>query len=123
MIVIDASAMIDLLYRAPSAARIEALLDEDIAAPDALIPEIVRHLARRDQTDPAATRRFEEFRAADIHYMPVWPYSERIWQLRHSVSAYDACYVAIAEALDCMLVTSDAQLGRVHGVSARIVVV
>ena len=123
MIVIDASAMIDLLDRAASAARIEALLDDDVVAPDALIPEVVWHLARSRGADLAAARRFEEFVAADIQYVPVWPYAERIWQLRHSVSPYDACYVAIAEAFGCALLTRDARLGRAHGVSAPIIVI
>ena len=123
MIVIDASAMIHVLDRGPSAPRIEALLDDDVAAPDALIPEVVRHLARRDRTDPAAGRRFDEFMAADIQFVPVWPYAERIWQLRSSVSPYDACYVAIAEALRCALVTRDQRLARALGVRAPMVVV
>ena len=41
----------------------------------------------------------------------------RIWQLRHSVSRYDACYVVIAEALGAR-VTTDARLGKVAGLEA-----
>ena len=55
--------------------------------------------------------------------MPVWPYAERIWQLRHCVSPYDACYVAVAEALGCPLLTTDFRLGRADGVRAPIIVV
>ena len=123
MIVVDASAMIDLLDRAPAAARIETLLDDDIAAPDSLIPEVVRHLARQDRTDPAASRRFHEFMAADIQYVATWPHAARIWELRHSVSPYDACYVAIAEALGCALLTKDQRLAHAHGVRAPVIVV
>jgi hypothetical protein len=90
VIVIDASAMIDLLDRAPSASRIEALLDNDLAAPDLLIAEVARHLARRDRADPAAARRFDELLRADIEYVPVWPYAHRVWELRHNLSPYDA---------------------------------
>ena len=123
MIVIDASAMIDLLDRAPSAPRIEALLDDDLAAPDLLIPEVARHLARRNPGDPAAARRFEELVRAGIQYVPVWPYAERIWELRHSVSPYDACYVVVAEALECALVTRDRRLARAQGVRAPVIVI
>jgi predicted nucleic acid-binding protein len=45
----------------------------------------------------------------------------RIWQLRDSLSAYDAAYVALAELLDQSLFTFDAKLGRSHGHQARIV--
>src|SRR5262245_41509593 len=107
--------MIDVLNRGPSAARVEALLDDDVAAPDALIPEVVRHLARNDRNDPVAAVRFAQFLSADIQFVPAWPYADRIWELRHSVSPYDACYVAIAEALGCALVTKDQRLARAHG--------
>ena len=45
---------------------------------------------------------------------------ERIWSLRDSVTAYDAAYVALAEILDCPLITCDARLARSHGHKARI---
>jgi predicted nucleic acid-binding protein len=122
VIVIDASAMIDLLDRAPSASRIEALLDDELAAPDLLIAEVARHLHRRTSVDPVASRRFEELLRADIEYVPVWPYAERIWELRHNVSPYDACSVVVAEALDCALITCDRRLARARGVRAPIIV-
>lgn len=40
------------------------------------------------------------------------PYLDRVWELRHNLSAYDAVYVALAETLDATLVTCDARLGR-----------
>ena len=123
MIVIDASAMIDLLDRGPSASRIETLLDDDVAAPDTLIPEVARHFARREGIDPIAGTRFTEFMAADIQFVSTWPYAERIWQLRHNVSEYDACYVVIAEALGCALVTKDQRVARAPGVRAAVIVV
>jgi predicted nucleic acid-binding protein len=43
---------------------------------------------------------------------PHEPLLERIWQLRHNLTAYDATYVALAEALDATLVTCDGRLGR-----------
>ena len=39
----------------------------------------------------------------------------RIWELRDSVSSYDATYVALAEALECALLTADGRLARAHG--------
>ena len=121
MIVVDASAMIDLLNRAPNPDRIRALLDDDVCAPDTIVPEVVRHLARRDRADSGAVARFEMFESFGLHFMPAWPYTRRIWELRHSVSAYDACYVAVAEALNCALVTTDERLAGSNGVRAPII--
>jgi predicted nucleic acid-binding protein len=45
---------------------------------------------------------------------------ERTWDLRHVLSAYDACYVALAEALSTPLVTCDARLARATGLDARV---
>jgi len=48
------------------------------------------------------------------------PFLERVWELHLSLSAYDAVYVALAEALDAPLVTCDGRLGRSHGHKARV---
>ena len=48
------------------------------------------------------------------------PLLARIWQLRDAISAYDACYVALAEALDAPLLTCDGKLARAHGHAAQI---
>jgi predicted nucleic acid-binding protein len=44
----------------------------------------------------------------------------RVWELRHNLTAYDAVYVALAEALDAPLVTRDARLAAAPGHQARI---
>ena len=44
----------------------------------------------------------------------------RAFELRDDVTAYDACYVALAEALDATLVTADARLAAAPGVSCRV---
>jgi predicted nucleic acid-binding protein len=48
---------------------------------------------------------------------------ERIWQLRDNLSAYDASYIALAESLDCTVVTADARLGRAPGITCTVTVV
>ena len=126
MIVVDASAMIEALNRSAKGRALEALLDDDLAAPDTVIPEVVRYYGRFDragrQRDLAASA-ISDFEAADIQYVPVWPYTGRIWELRHAVSAYDACYVAVAEALGCPLLTTDSRLAGANGLRAPIIVV
>lgn len=62
---------------------------------------------------------------ADLLDLPLqlWPYSvlaERVWQLRESITAYDAAYVALAELLGGSLVTLDQRLARAHGPRCRI---
>jgi predicted nucleic acid-binding protein len=47
----------------------------------------------------------------------------RIWQLRANLSAYDAGYVALAESLDCSLVTADLRLTRAPGIRCPVTVV
>jgi predicted nucleic acid-binding protein len=62
----------------------------------------------------------------DFEDLPIqrWPSAgplrRRAFQLRDSVSAYDAAYVVLAEALDCPLLTRDARLARSSGHNARI---
>jgi predicted nucleic acid-binding protein len=48
---------------------------------------------------------------------------DRMWQLRENVTAYDAAYVALAEALDCPVVTADARLSRAPGLRCTVTVV
>lgn len=50
-----------------------------------------------------------------LEVVPFEPFGERIWQLRHSCSAYDAWYVAVAEALDLPLATLDQRLANAPG--------
>jgi predicted nucleic acid-binding protein len=51
------------------------------------------------------------------------PLLDRIWSLRHNLTAYDASYVALAEALDVPLVTADERLAAAPGNRAKIDVV
>ena len=55
-----------------------------------------------------------------FHGMPAAPLLRRVWELRGNVSAYDACYLALAEALDATLLTADARLAAAPGMRCRI---
>lgn len=120
MIVVDASAALDALAAdRPSAQLLRRVSEEPWHAPHLIDLEVLnglRHLVARGQLsiDLAASVRL------DFSAIPVTRYAhaglrDRIWELRSSMTAYDAVYVALAEALDVPLVTTDARLGRVPG--------
>jgi predicted nucleic acid-binding protein len=126
MIVVDASAVLELLLRTPLAAQIsERLLDprESIHAPHLLDVEVAQVLRRLVRLRTLAEARGIEA-LADLEDLGVVRHSHlptlrRIWALRHSVTAYDGAYIALAEGLDAPLLTCDAKLARAHGHGAR----
>jgi len=50
-----------------------------------------------------------------VDLYPYEPFAERVWEMRHTISSYDAWYIAIAEALDAPLATLDRRLARASG--------
>ena len=58
-----------------------------------------------------------------ITVYPTAPLLPRVWELRGNVSAYDACYLALAEALDSLLLTADARLAAAPGLCCRVEVI
>jgi predicted nucleic acid-binding protein len=113
LIVLDASALLELLLGTARAAAIGARAlssGEDMHAPHLLDVEIVQALRR--------LVRLEQITVIERH--PHRDLLPRIWQLRESMTAYDGAYIALAEALDAPLLTCDARLGRSHGHGARI---
>lgn len=54
---------------------------------------------------------------------PIAPLLPRCWQLRDNFTSYDACYIALAETLDCSLLTADARLSRAPGIRCPVEVV
>ena len=55
----------------------------------------------------------------DIDLFPFEPFADRIWELRHNVTSYDAWYVALAEALKLPLATLDKPLSKSNGVTCE----
>lgn len=125
MVVADASAIVESLVGGTLAQELQARLgSEEIHAPFLLEVETLqalRRFARSDRLseDRAAYAR-DDLDAMALVLYPHRPLMERIWDLRHAVTAYDACYVALAEALDAPLVTCDARLARAPGNDAKI---
>ena len=127
MIVVDASAILEVLLNTPQAERVSTrILDprESLHAPHLLDLEVVQVLRRYDAAGDLsvdrATLAFEDLAAFPIRRYPHDMLIRRIWELRKNVTAYDAAYLALAEALGATLVTRDSRLARVRGVSARV---
>lgn len=121
MIVVDASAIIEVLVGEPNESLPARLSEEAVLrAPHLLDTEVLHELRRLEQrgdVDPerAAWAR-DLFQAVTIDRYPHRPLSERVWELRPVLSAHDATYAALAEALDATLVTTDARLARASGI-------
>ena len=125
MIVVDASAVIDALVGEPNE-RLAARLGAEAVwhAPhllDTEVHHVFRRLeARRDLTRKQVETARANFLELTIDRYPHQPLSDRVWALRSVVTAYDATYLALAEALDATLVTTYGRLARAKGATAPI---
>ena len=125
MIVVDASALIEVLIRSQAASSLEhRLFSESLNAPhliDVEITHVVRRLVAINQIDEARARSA----LAALVDIPLRRYPQtrlvpRIWDLRRNLTPYDAAYVSLAEALGAPLVTRDARLAGAVGHRAQI---
>jgi predicted nucleic acid-binding protein len=128
VIVIDASAAVDLLVeRGPRGAWVAATTqgEELFHAPHLIDVEVASALRRRSLGGELPASRGREALEAllDLKLVryPLAPLLARVWALRQYLTAYDAAYVSLAEALGLPLVTTDARLGRARGHRAEIV--
>lgn len=125
MIVVDASAALSALLKAGPARR--ALAEQQLHVPHLIDSEVASGMRRRVvagqvQTDAAWTILRVWQRLGMTRYA-VFSMLHRVWELRENVSAYDASYVALAEFLDCPLLTADARLAGAPGTRCAITVV
>lgn len=116
MLAVDTSAVLAALTASePPPGLAERLAnDGDLHAPH-LIDTKVLHALRRmtisgQLTEDRAADARTDFADLALTRYPHQPLSDRIWQLRHNLTAYDATFVALAEALDAPLITCDARL-------------
>lgn len=121
MIVIDASALLEAVAFEPvNVPLIERLLDADgINAPHLVDVEVLSALRRLvlsgDMTAGSAAEIKDDILALPFRRYPHAGLADRMWELRHNMTPYDACYVALSEVLDVPLVTSDGRLARSPG--------
>lgn len=119
--VVDASVVVAALLDDGPIGRWaeEQLLDGPLVAPH-LMPVEVANILRRAVLAKEVSAELAALAHADLLALPVElvayePVASRIWELRASVTAYDAWYVAVAEALGSPLATLDRRLGRAAG--------
>jgi predicted nucleic acid-binding protein len=129
MLVVDASCLCEVVIGGPQSEVVRERLDVDTdhVAPhlvDVEVLSVIRreHLrGRLDRTEAAQA-------VEDLEDWPGERYGHRLllaraWELRATVRGWDAIYVALAEALDAVLVTTDARLARASGPTCTIEVI
>jgi predicted nucleic acid-binding protein len=127
-LVADASVVVAALVDSgPDGAWAERVLASDRLAAPHLMPAEVANVLRRaalvgEISDDAASLAHADLLALRVELFPYEPFADRVWDLRTSVTAYDAWYVAVAEALEAKLATLDAKLSRATGPRCRFVV-
>jgi predicted nucleic acid-binding protein len=124
--VVDASVMIELLSGTAVGRRSAHLLDDDLYAPDLLIPEVLNYFRKTVQRGAVSAaegqRSIDLLASSDIEYCSVSPYISRIWEMRANLTPYDACYVALAQHLGCALLTTDARLAVAPSLGIPVIV-
>ncbi|MBV9727765.1 MAG: type II toxin-antitoxin system VapC family toxin [Gammaproteobacteria bacterium] len=97
----------------------QAIEREELYAPELVRAEVMNILRRFERakqiTTPEANTAREDLMQLEIELLPFEPFSDRIWELRHTVTSYDAWYVAVAESLAFPLATLDDRLATANG--------
>jgi predicted nucleic acid-binding protein len=127
VIVLDASAVVELLLGTQEGRAIGARIADPtlgLHAPhliDVEVAQALRRYVREGEFEAdVAMAALEDLRALDLERHAHEPLLDRVWALRDNLTAYDAVYVALAEALDCVLLTCDARLARAPGLGRRV---
>jgi predicted nucleic acid-binding protein len=125
--VLDASALVELLLGTEAGRSVAARIADPALAlhvphlADVEVTQALRRYVREGALDRgSASAALEDLRALDLERHSHEPLLERVWALRDNLTAYDAVYVALAEALECALLTCDGRLARAPGLSRRV---
>jgi predicted nucleic acid-binding protein len=118
-VVLDASVLVELLAMSPLGQRVAEAIrhaDDELHVPhlaDVEVVSVVRGLVAGGALGPdRAAQLLIDLRDFPAQRWPAHMLLERIWALRENVTAYDATYVALAEALEAKLITADGKLTR-----------
>lgn len=129
MIVVDASVLaVALSDDGPDGdASRSALAGETLAAPELIDLEVLSVLRRQVQSGHVAVHRaalaLSDLAELPMRRAPHRPFLQRCWELRQTVTVYDAPYIALAEALGSVLMTADARLSRAPGIRCSVALV
>ena len=130
MIVVDASALLEFLLQTPLGRRVEARLfrdQDEFHSPhlaDVEVTQGLRRLVRAGEVSPdRAAVAIADLADLDLHRHPHIDLVTRAWKLRENVTAYDAMYIALGEALEAPFVTCHAPLAKAPGHRAHIEVI
>lgn len=121
MLVVDASVLVVALGDdGPDGDVARARLrGEQLAAPELVDLEVTSVVRRQFQAGMLDRRRaklaLDDLAALPLERAPHLPLVTRCWELRDTLTVYDACYVALAEALDATLLTADRRMARASG--------
>jgi predicted nucleic acid-binding protein len=124
--VLDSSALVNLLVGTVRAVDLDEF-EADLTAPDIVVAETASGLRRSERRGVLAGVQAQVL-LAQVLAMPIELVDSRdliegAFELRHTMTVQDACYVALAEQLGCGLLTSDARLARSPGITVPVTVV
>jgi predicted nucleic acid-binding protein len=127
LIVVDASALLEVLLRTPAAPAVERRLfdaGESLHAPhliDLEAAQVLRRYAAAGQiTAERGRAALDDLAALSLRRYPHDWLMMRVWRLRDNLTAYDAVYVALSEALAAPLLTRDRRLAAAAGHRAQV---
>jgi predicted nucleic acid-binding protein len=130
VIVLDASALVELLLHTPAGRAIAMRIADPALGlhvphlADVEVAQALRRYARDGEIDTlAAATAIEDLHALDVQRHAHEPLLDRVWELRNNLGAYDAIYVALAEVLETVVLSCDRRLAGAPGMARRVEVV
>ena len=127
-VVADASVLVAVLVDSGREGKWaeSAVAEGSLAGPELALAEASNILRRLEQAGKIsrleANSAHRDLLRLDLELFPFAPFADRVWALRNNLTSYDAWYVALAEVLDCPLVTIDRKLSRASGPRCEILV-
>jgi predicted nucleic acid-binding protein len=120
-VVVDASVVVTALVDdGPTGAWAEEVIESGaLYGPEMVRVESTNILRRLERVKEILTQEanaaYEDLMQLEIELFSFEPFTDRVWELRHNVTSYDAWYVAVAEALRLPLATLDERLAKSNG--------
>jgi predicted nucleic acid-binding protein len=126
-VVIDSSALVELVVQTERAPAVAQAVGADMVAPDVVNPEVLSALRCLERTGTVTAREavqaVDDLMDAPVRRFSTLPLLAEAWTLRANVSAADACCVVLARILRCPLVTADRKLSRAPGLGVPLITV